>query len=315
MPKISVIIPVYKSEKYLEKCLDSLIKQTLNDIEIIIINDGSPDNSQEIIDRYKGRYPERIKSFVQVNKGQAAARNIGLQFAAGEYIAFVDSDDYVELNAYKTAYEYAKETDLDIVCFGMCEVKGEDRVLLDYRYVTTEVPKLSYILNETSPCNKIIKRSIFVDNALKFTEKRIYEDLELIPQLALYTDKIGFMDDCLYNYVIRQGSTMRQKVYSEKLSCIYDVADKLKEKFWNTPYRTELEFLYIEHLLHGAVIRYLGYEEGKKDILRISDIMKNTFPEWRKNKYYKMQHWKYKVVCNLAYFKAIPILKRILGGK
>lgn len=313
MPKISVIIPVYKSENYLEKCFDSILGQTLGDIEIVVVNDGSPDNSQQIIDRYKENYPGVFKTFIQENKGQAAARNFGLQHAVGEFIAFVDSDDYVETNAYKTSYSYAKENDLDIVCFGMYEVKGEDRVPVDYRYVTIDDSKLGYILNEASPCNKIIKRSIFADNDLRFTEKRIYEDLELIPQLALYTDKIGYVNECLYNYVIHQGSTMRQETYNPKLACIFDVANTLKEKFFDTDYRTELEFLYIEHLLHSAVLRFLKYEEGKKDIEKISDLMKDTFPKWRNNKYYKMQHWKYKVMCNLAYNKAIPMLKRIFG--
>ena len=195
MPEISVIIPVYKSEKYLEKCFDSILKQTFDDFEIIVVNDGSPDSSQQIIDRYKEQYPEKIKAFVQENKGQAAARNFGLQYAEGEYISFVDSDDYIETNAYKTAYTYAKDNDIDIVCFGMYEVNDGERHAIDYRFVRNEEPKISYLLNETSPCNKLIKRSIFSENGLKFTENRIYEDLELIPQLALYTDKIGFVED------------------------------------------------------------------------------------------------------------------------
>ncbi len=313
MHKISVIIPVYKSEKFLEKCFDSIIGQTLDDVEIIVVNDGSPDNSQKIIDRYKEKHPDVFKTFIQENKGQAAARNLGLQYAEGEYISFVDSDDYIETNTYKTAYNYARDNMLDIVCFGMYEVKGDERKPVDYRFVRNQEPKISYVLNESAPWNKIIKRELLVNNNVKFTENRIYEDLELMPQLVFYTDKIGYLDECLYNYVIHQGSTMRQDKYNPKLACIFDVADTLKEKFYNTEYRTELEFLFIEHLLHGAVLRFLKYEEGKKDIERISDIMKETFPKWRKNKYYKMQHWKYKVMCNLAYNKSIPLLKRIFG--
>lgn len=315
MPKISAIVPVYKSEKYLEKCLDSILKQTLDDVEIIIVNDGSPDNSQAIIDSYVEKYPEKIKAFIQENKGQAAARNFALEYAAGEFISFVDSDDYLEPNTYKRAYTYAAENGFDIVCFGMYEVKFGEKETVDYKHVIVEDNRIQYILNESSPCNKIIKREILEENNLRFTENRIYEDLELIPQLALYTDKIGYIDECLYNYVIHHGSTMRQKEYNKKLACIFDVAETLKEKFYNTEYRKELEFLYIEHLLHGAVLRFLVYPEGDSDIVRIADVVKNTFPKWRRNEYFKMQNWKYRLMCNLSYMKAIFILRKIFGEK
>ncbi len=315
MPKISVIIPVYNSENYLEKCLDSVINQTLDDVEIIVVNDGSPDNSQEIIDRYKSNYPSKIKAIYQENHGQAAARNNGIQYATGEYIAFVDSDDYLELDAYEKAYSLAKENDSDIVCFGFFEVNGETRKAIDYTVFPVPKNDVRYILNETSPSNKLIKRNIWSENNIRFTENRIYEDLELIPQLALYTKKIVFMNDNLYNYVIHSGSTMRQKTYNQKLASIYPVVDTLKEKFWNTPYHTELEYLYIEHLLHGAVLRYLGYKEGSKDIQKISSIMKKTFPAWHKNIYYKKLNMKYKIVCWLAYLKQIKLLRLLLGVK
>lgn len=313
--KISVIVPVYKAEQYLEKCLESLVMQTLDDIEIIVVNDGSPDNSQSIIDSFQKRYPDKIKSIVQENGGQAAARNTGLGHASGDYISFVDSDDYLEFDAYKCAYLYAEENQLDIVCFGFYEVKADDKYPVDYTVIFDDDCRVRYILNETSPWNKLIKRDLIEKNGIRFTENRIYEDLELIPQLALFTDKIGFMEDRLYNYVIHQGSTMRLKTYSEKLANIYLVADTLKKKFEATEYRDELEYLFIEHLLHGAVLRYLGYEEGKKDIVKIADIVKSEFPKWRSNKYYKMRHWKYKVMCNLAYLKMIPFLKLIFGEK
>ena len=315
MPKISAIVPVYKSEKYLEKCLDSILTQTLDDVEVIIVNDGSPDNSQEIIDRYVEKYPEKIKAFVQENKGQAAARNAALEYATGEFISFVDSDDFLEVNAYKRAYRNATENNLDIVCFGMYEVKFGEKEATDYKYVTCDDVRKLYILNESSPCNKIIRRSLLEENNLRFTENRIYEDFELIPQFALYTDKIGYIDECLYNYVIHHGSTMRQKEYNKKLACIFDVAETLKEKFYNTEYRTELEFLFIEHLLHGAVLRFLAYPEGDADIVKIANVVKKTFPKWRRNKYFKMQNWKYKLMCNLSYMKAIFVLRKIFGEK
>ena len=313
MPKISIIVPIYNTAHYLKKCLNSLLAQEISDLEILLINDGSPDNSQEIIDSYKERYPDKIKVFVQENQGQAAARNFGIENAKGEYLAFVDSDDYIEPHAYSTAIDYAQKNGLDIVCFDFWEInENGSRQHCSHCVFEGDGNKTKYILNETSPCNKIIKREIFAKNALRFTANRIYEDLELIPQLALYTDNIGFLDVPLYNYVIHSGSTMRQASYSSKLASIFSVMERLYEVFSETAYYQELEYLYIEHLLHSSTLRYLQYAEGVGDIKRIAKIMRDRFPNWRKNQYYKQMNIKYKIFCELAYHKQIKLLKAIM---
>lgn len=113
MPKISIIVPVYNTEKYLKKCLDSLINQTFKDIEIVIINDGSTDNSEKIIKEYEQKYSDKIKSYKKENGGLSSARNYGISKANGEYIAFVDSDDYVDLEVFdKLKEEINKKIDL-----------------------------------------------------------------------------------------------------------------------------------------------------------------------------------------------------------
>ncbi len=312
MPKISAIVPIYNSEPYLERCLNSLVNQSFTDFEIILVNDGSPDNSQSIIERYKENYPHLIQVIEQENRGQASARNKGLSLARGEFISFVDGDDYLELSAYEIAYREAVEKGADIVCFGMYEEKGGERTEQQYVLAHSPCPSKHYILNESSPCNKIISRRIFAEHNLQFTKNRIYEDLELIPRLALYTNKITVLDHCLYTYVIHENSTMRQPVYSPKFASIYAVMDTLLEEFRNTEYRQELEFIYIEHLLHSAVLRYLQYPEGTEDIKRISAIMRERFPHWRKNQYFQAMSWQYKLFCHLAYRRAISILKIIM---
>ena len=311
--KVGIIVPVYNTEKYLKKCLNSLVKQTLDEIEIIIINDGSVDKSQEIIDEFSNQYPDKIKSYIQSNSGQAAARNFGLKKAVGEYVLFIDSDDYIEVNTCEKVYGIAKQSDLDILCFNMCE-EFENNIEKPSNYYSFNnySKNIKYVLNETSVTNKLIRRKILIDNKLFFMEDYIYEDLELIPRLVLYTDKIDFIDDKLYHYVIHNDSTMRQKNYNPKLNSIFVVIESLKKKFDNTPYTSEMEYLCIEHLLHGAVLRYLDYPEGNKDIIKIADIMKKDFPNWRKNKYYRKQNLKYKIVCELAFNKKIKLLKKIL---
>ena len=128
MKKVSVIVPVYNVEKYIDKCLNTLVNQTLKDIEIIIVNDGSPDNSQEIIDKYQKKYPKKIKSYIKENGGQGSARNFGLEKATGEYIGYVDSDDFIELDMYEKLYNKAKKHDLDIsICGNYCLTESGEK--------------------------------------------------------------------------------------------------------------------------------------------------------------------------------------------
>lgn len=313
MVKVSIIVPVYNLEKYLEKCLNSLVNQTMQDIEIIIVNDGSEDNSQKIIDEYSNKYSTKIKKFFQKNSGQAAARNLGMKFATGEFIAFVDGDDYIEPDTYEKVYDYASKNNLDIVSFNFWEEKGEEKTKSSYYNFIDYADNIKYVLNETSPCNKIIRKELMEKNNISFLENYIYEDLELIPRLILYTNKVGFLEnEYLYHYVIHEKSTMRQKEYNSKLKDIFFVMESLKKNFQNTNYIEELEFIYIEHLLHGAVLRYLNYEEGNSDIEQISFIMKRDFPNWRKNKYYKMKTFKYKIICELAFHRKIKLLRKLL---
>ena len=119
--KVSVIIPVYNTEDYLKECIESLVNQTLREIEILIVNDGSTDSSLEIMKEFKNKYPNIIKIFDKVNGGQASARNYALSFAQGEYLGFVDSDDWVDITMYEEMYEKAEKEDADIVICDMVD--------------------------------------------------------------------------------------------------------------------------------------------------------------------------------------------------
>ncbi len=314
MPKLSVIVPIYNAEKYIERCLESIINQTFKDLEIILVNDGSIDNSQEIIEKYTNEYPDMIRFFVKENGGQATARNLGIEKALGEYIAFVDVDDYLELDTYEKAIDYIEQNNLDIVCFDFWEIINGEKAEKNHYLISDENNVKKYIVSESSPVNKVIKTKIFRENGVRFLEKYIYEDLATIPILGKYTSKIGFMADKLYNYDIHENSTMRQREYNSKLENIFVAIERLYSEFIDTEYKEELEYIYIEHLLHAANLRFLAYEEGKENIDKISKIMKEKFPNWRKNKYYKMQNMKYKIICNLFFYKQKKILKIILGG-
>ncbi len=311
MVKISVIVPIYNSEKYLRKCLDSLVNQTLKDIEIILINDGSKDESENIIKEYLEKY-DNIKYIYQENAGQACARNNGIKVAKGEYLAFLDSDDYLREDAYEILWRQIEEKKCDILCFNYYTDR-EDIIEKNGEYaINPEDVVKKYIINEASPWSKVVKKDIFIKNNLGFLEDHIYEDLALIPTLSLYTKKIEYINECLYYYNIHDASTMRQKAFSKKMLDIYDVMEHLYKIFSETEYSEELEYLYIEHLLHGAGLNFLKYEEGRLELKKIGKIIKKKFPKWRNNIYYKKQSIKYKIVCNLLYYNKYDFIKKLL---
>ena len=308
MPKISVIVPVYNVEQYLEKCLDSLVNQTLKDIEIIVVNDGTKDNSQEIIDKYTKKYPKKVKGYIKENGGLSSARNYGLKYAKGEYIAFVDSDDYVELDMYEKMYNKAINNNYDIVVCDTVEVdENNDNIVYkksNLNYSNNDIK--NYIISPPMACTRLYKRFLFDETS--FEEGIFYEDLNLTPSFVLKTDNIGFIEEGLYYYLQRSGSIMKQKQFNDKLLDIFKVLEKNYDLL-NNKYPKEVEYLYITHLLRTASMRFLDYKDSKKYLKSINNEIKNKFPNWRKNKYYKNSSIKLKVICNLAYNKQYFLLK------
>ena len=315
MKKVSVIVPIYNVEEYLEKCLDSLVNQTLKEIEIILVNDGSPDNSEKIVKKYEDKYKDKIIYIKKENGGQATARNLGLTYATGEYITYVDSDDWIELDMFKTMYDTAKKKNADLVTCDSYIVNDGVKTVFSKNTDEKEIKK-SFILNESGPWGKIIKKSILIDNKIHFPEIRAYEDIAIMPSLMLYSNVIVHISKPMYNYLIRAGSTMKQTKYSDKLEQIFFSLKYLEDTFIKEQkyieYKTELEYLYIDHLLHAASLRFFVFDNYAKNIEKIVKIIKDKFPDWRKNKYYKKENIKYKVVCNLFYLQQYALLRLLL---
>lgn len=314
MPKLSIIVPAYNAENYLKKCLDSLLNQTIKDIEVLIVNDESTDNTQAIIDEYVSKYPNICKSFTQKHSGQAIARNLAIKNATGEFITFIDSDDFVEDDIYAKVLNKAETENLDIVCFDYYEIIDDKKIVKEHYIFNIEDNTRKYIVSESSPWNKVIRRKLLLDSNFVFLENRIYEDLATIPTLAKFTKKIAFLPDRLYNYVIHENSTMRCEKYNSKLEDIFYVVDSLYNDFIDTEYKEELEYLYIEHLLHAANLRFINYKEGIQQIKKVSRIMKEKFPNWRKNTYFRKSDIKYKIICNLLFCNKVKLVKLLLNN-
>ncbi len=309
MCKVSVIVPVYNVEKYLEKCLDSLVTQSLKDIEIIVVNDGSPDNCQEIIDKYAQKYPDLIKAFIKENGGLSDARNYGIAKAKGEYISLVDSDDYIAADMLLKMYNKATMDGLDIVVCDTINVydDGKEELIKSNLHFSDDDVK-NYIIGPTTGCIKLYKSYLLKKH--QFKKGILYEDLELTPSLALRTDKIGFIEEGLYYYLQRSSSIMNQVSFNEKLLDIFTVLDKNRELL-GKKFPAEVEYLYITHLLRSATLRFLNYKNTDIYLEKIVNTMKDCYPQWQNNIYLKKSSFKLKVICKMAYYKHYGLLKMI----
>ena len=216
MSKVSVIIPVYNVEKYLRECLDSVINQTLKDIEIICVNDGSTDNSLQILEEYAQK-DERIKIIAQENKGQAVARNVGIKIAQGEFIGFLDSDDYLDLNFYENLYNRAKETNSNIVvCEYMYRFKDSNKgkkifLKVDKNIVSSNIKEKFECLYLPYYCyvpNKIYQRDCIKDD---FLEGLKWEDIYFTTNILAKNNRLAVAKDIAYYYRNNPCSTVNEK--------------------------------------------------------------------------------------------------------
>lgn len=284
--KVSVIIPVYNGEKYLEKCLDSVINQSYKDLEIIVINDGSVDNTLNILKEYQKK-DKRIIIIDKKNEGQAIARNIGLSKATGKYVTFIDSDDFVDLNMINDFVINSLKYDADVVVCNLRGIKdnGDECLICGLNKITHD-NKINFILSDPGPCAKLFKFNLLKKINFEFLGGHIYEDLATIPYIGVCTGRIRHIDKYYYNYLIHDNSTMKQVVFNNKLNDIFNSLDNLS-KLFNNQYSDELEYIYIKHLLHDASLRFLNFKEkdAKKSLNKIVKIMKTKYPKWRKNKY------------------------------
>ena len=290
--KISVIIPVYGVEKYIDKCLNSLVKQSLKEIEIIVVNDGTKDNSQEIIDKYVKKYPDKVKSFIKENGGQGSARNYGLEKANGEYIGYVDGDDFIEKDMYKKLYNKAKELNYDIVVCGNYNVSEDYKTRNIDVFINNYNTDLENILfGKMAVWNKIYKKDILINNKLEFKQKVWYEDLAFTLKAIINSNSYAFVDEPLYDYLIREGSTMNNSNVKRNLEILEAFDDILlyikqnkKEEYLN-----KIEFLAIDHIYISAIVRVLRAKADnnikKETIDRLINYMSENFPNYKRNEY------------------------------
>lgn len=207
---ISIIVPVYNMELYLDRCMQSLVTQEYKNIEIILVDDGSTDSSAVLCDEW-GKRDVRVKVFHKENGGQCTARNLGLEAAHGAYIAFVDSDDYVDASIYNRLLDDMIQYDADISCCATTNseiVGGSNAVSIFTNEEVMSEHLADFSVVGQSPCDKLFKRELFEE--IRFPLLRAYEDCATIYKLLAKARRVVYRDSTLYHYIHRKNSTMTQ---------------------------------------------------------------------------------------------------------
>ena len=320
--KVSIIVPVYNVEKYIDKCLSSLVNQTLKDIEIIVVNDGTKDNSQKIVDKYVKKYPKMVKSYIKENGGQGSARNYGLEKAIGEYIGYVDSDDYVDKQMFEKLYNKAYENNLDVVA--CCNIRVSDvtnEENLEPLFNKMDDIKTNFFFGNIGVCNKIYKNEIIKD--LKFKTQVWYEDVAYTCKAIMKAKNFGIINEGLYYYLTRQGSTMNNNNIVKNLdilSAFDDILYYINLHKEYTKYYDEIEYLAIYHILITATVRVINIKtEDKKEKRKIINEFRNyileKFPNYQNNKYLYLLDLNKKIIYNLVKLKQYWLIKLIFTIK
>lgn len=259
--KVSVIVPVYNVENYLAKCLDSLIRQTHQNIEILVVNDGSTDRSEEVIHDYARKYPDKIKAFRKENGGLSDARNFGIDTATGDYIGFVDSDDYVNPSMFEEMAGLAEKHNAEMVICNIRKVNQHGKVIQKITQVPNMPEKIDLesnfsVFSDISyfACNKLFKKELFKEK--RFKNNVHFEDIQLIPRLLLDCTTIAQTQNYHYQYLERTDSIT--KTHTEKGLDILKAVEDVEEYFKTTKYAAKSEELKNFQIFEG-VYSFIAY--------------------------------------------------------
>lgn len=289
--KVSIIVPCYNVEGYVEKSIMSLVNQSLKDIEIIAVDDGSKDGTSNILDELASKY-DTLKVIHKKNEGVSIARNTALKEAQGEYIGFLDSDDWADEDMFEKLYNKAKEENFDVVACDTNAIYPDKVVHISCNIREDNVDAKELMLNAYAVIwNKIYKKDII--EGITFKEHMTFcEDVQFLYMVYSKVNSIGVILEPLHNYLQRPGSltyTYNEKLY-QLVNSLDDIIAYYKKEKKFTKYKSELEYSYVRYL-YATFIKRLAKTKNKKEFNRgvkyvIQKVM-NEFPDFKKNKYIK----------------------------
>lgn len=293
MIKVSVIVPVHNAEPYLDQCLESLLNQNLKEIEVIAVNNGSVDDSIGVLKKHQAKHPHKLKVFDIPQGDVSIARSIGLDNAVGEYVGFVDSDDYVDLSMYEKLYTKAKQNDFDIcVCDVIAFFEDTDQTsylssMIEQDITTLDDMKKSFVNSHPLITSKIFRRSI-IGEKYRFTPGIFAEDVEFLYRVYPEMKSIGVIKEGLYFY--RQRSHSLAHTFNEGLLDYVQSFDNIvkhyKDNGFFNDYQKELEYQYVR-TIYASMIKRLAKAEDKQifdhGVSIALNAVKTNFPGYRKN--------------------------------
>lgn len=296
MIKFSIVVPVYNVAAYLPGCIASILSQNFTDYELIMVDDGSTDNSGQLCDQLAAEHPDRkIRVIHQQNKGLGGARNTGMQAACGEFLFFIDSDDTITAGCLEKIAAYTEANpEADIVVFDYIKVNEEGKVIFWHHsypengICDSVLQKKDMLLLEHSAWDKVIRRKLFLETAVTFPERIWFEDLATIVKLYPYAKKIGYMQEGFYLYLERTGSIMNSKKCDKNrdMMVVFDsLISYFQEKGFYEMFRTELEYLLAYHLYYLASLRVMRINPKHPLLDQYRAYADRAFPNFRKNPY------------------------------
>ncbi len=334
MTKVSVILPVYGVAQYIEKCVDSLLNQTLEEMQFIFVDDHGPDNSIELAKKRIEGHPRQGQFLFlkpEHNLGAGMARNYGIPYAEGQYIAFVDSDDWIDPDMFEKLYSEAVANGETDVCY--CQIRKD---FVDGRPsqtvsnpqvkagILSEDEKRFFLTHYVSLFSTYIyRRDMIVQNEIHFPESRSADDSFFVTSALIFAKSMAHVDQPLYHYILRPGSVTTTKdstKYKKRLATFDTLISFLKRKDAYNKYKNEIDYIYIKKGYFSSVFNYLSNssEPKRSTIKEIRSEMQRLIPDYAGNIYYRkkmslrMLDWLLRCMPGVA-MKIVPVYVRKTG--
>lgn len=321
--KFSVVIPVYNVEEYLEKCVESVLAQHCDDYEMILVDDGSTDGSGALCDTLAARKPEYIRVIHKPNGGLGDARNVGLEHAQGDYIVFIDSDDYIDETMLQELSEQVDKTHADIITFGFRTDNNGDTsaVFLDPLpenciFTLESMPRL--LLALPNAWNRIYTRKLFIETGIRYPGRVWYEDIRTTTKLFAKAESVVCVQRPYYYYVVRENSITRNKNIArnhEIVDAFDDLLGWYKHNGLFEKYRDELCRLAIDHLFLAASVRVLMADPKHPLLKEFNQYMYRYFPNFETNRYISQLPKAKKLAFDLLRKKQYRVLRMLFLAK
>ena len=324
MPKATVVVPVYNVEKYLEKCVDSILAQTEPDFELLLVDDGSTDGSGRLCDKLAEK-DGRVRVIHQKNQGLGGARNTGIQQAQGDWLLLVDSDDWIEPQTLEKTMEAGLREEADLVMFAYRSVDEGGRILQTYMENAPKDRGLpleqqpALLLTSPSACIRLYRRELLERTGILFPPRVWYEDMRTTPKLLAEARQVVYLDYVGYNYFSRTGSITKNQNAArnrEIVEAFDDLLPWFQRQGLFEKYRQELCYLVVYHAYLTASVRVILADRKSPLLARLAAYLQEQFPTWQKNAYLPRLGAKRRLLVSLLGIKwywAVALLFKLKG--